>query len=510
MKRSKTKKSARIMWKVFNFMLLPLFLLLGTLWLVQTVLLGMFYGNIKTQELKSTTESVIQNIENNDIQNRIFFLSSNGDINIRVIDTSEFESMYTSGEVFDSVTYGWGPYGMLKLYDEVVQNGGEYSRYYTEEKEYVPFSVPDNSDSDILPEKPEKFREHFDRIPRPRFFENVGRHNDLLYAKTATLSDGSEVMVVADTRMSPLDSTVKTLRIQLIWSSVITIIISLVVSFFVAKSVSRPIEKLNLSAKKLANGSADLKFDARGYREIEELSDTLNYTAVELSKVETLRRELMANVSHDMRTPLTMIVGYGEAMRDIPGENNAENAQLIVDEANKLSGFVNNVLDLSKLQGGMYELECRRINLTQMLEYEVNRYTKLLADSGGIVTIDAQEDVFVVCDETKLLRVITNLLDNAVNYANDPKKVSVKLYVTDKNCARVEISDNGDGIDTNELPYIWDRYYKSNKNHKRNVVGSGIGLSIVKQILTLHKAKFGVETKKGLGSCFWFEIKKCD
>ena len=509
MKQSEMKKSARIMWKVFGFMLLPLFLLLGVLWLIQIVFLGMFYGNIKTDELKNTTESVIENIENGDIQNRILFLSSNGDINIHVIDTSVFESVYTSGEVFDSVTYGWGPYGMWNLYDEVQQNGGEYVRYYSEEKEAKPL-FENNTPPEFFRGDREEFREHFQRVPRPGFFENVGRHNDLLYAKLAYLSDGSEIMVVADTRMSPLDSTVKTLKIQLIWCSVITVFVSLVVSYFVAKSVSRPIEVLNMSAKKLARGDFEQKFDAKGYREIEELNDTLNFTSSELKKVETLRRELVANVSHDMRTPLTMIVGYGEAMRDIPGENNAENAQLIVDEANRLTRFVNGVLDLSKLQSGMYELDNEQTDLSEMLINEVDRYTNHLSGIGVTITADIKENISVLCDREKILQVVRNLIDNAVNYANDPKCVTIKLLAKDKNVVRVEIVDNGDGIDAEELGYIWDRYYKTNKNHKRNVAGSGIGLSIVKQILLLHKAKFGVETKKGVGSCFWFELNICE
>ncbi len=493
-------------------MLVPTFVLLSTLWLVQTVLLGVFYANIKTQELKTTTETVINEMQSEDIENRILFLSSNGDINIRVIDTTAFESLYSSGETFDSVTYGWGSYGMWSLYEEALENGGEFVRYYSEDETLNDaFGIIDSDTEEktgITPNSRKNFREYFEPVPRPAFFDNIGRHNDLLFAKIAVLEDGSEIMVVADTRISPLDSTVVTLRAQLGVCSVFTVILSLLFSFLIAKKISRPIEKINTSAKNLAKGNFDTEFDGKGYREIEELTDTLNYASRELGKVDSLRRELMANVSHDMRTPLTMIVGYAEAMRDIPGENNAENVQVIIDEANRLSEFVNSVLDLSRLQNGMEKADMQRANLTEILERTTARYESLLSDKDFSITFECDKHVFVTCDVTKITQVIHNLVDNAVNYANFPKTVKLCQKVNEKDkTVRVEITDNGDGIDHEELPYIWDRYYKTEKSHKRNLVGSGIGLSIVKEILIMHGARYGVETKIGQGSTFWFELK---
>ncbi len=494
-------------------MLIPTFILLVILWLVQTVFFGLFYSQVKTEELKSTTRTVIRDMEKSDIKNTILFLAGNGDINISVMDTTAFDSLYSSGEDLSSVTYGWGAYGMLRLYEDVVENGGEYIGYYSADSKDAP-----KGSEDFVPERPRNYgrdasgfgRENFQRIPSPGFFGHIGQKNQLLYAKTALLSDGTEVMVVADTRISPFDSTVSTLRYQLVICSLISVGLSLILSFLISKKVSKPIENINASAKTLAKGKFDVHFEGKGYREIEQLSDTLNFASTELGKAESLRRELMANVSHDMRTPLTMIVGYSEVMRDIPGENTPENVQVIIDEANRLSEFVNSVLDLTKLQSGMEKLEPEKADITEIVRGAADRYSKLLDDSVCSVELVCQnEPCFVMCDVTKLTQALYNLADNAVNYAKDPKRIKLELKKVSQSRVRVEVSDNGDGINPEELPYIWDRYYKTEKSHRRNTVGSGIGLSIVKEILEKHKARYGVETSKESGSTFWFELDIC-
>ena len=408
-------------------MLVPSILLLSVLWVTQTMFLGVFYAGIKTEELKNTTEDVIENIENNDIHDKILFWSSNGNINIRVIETSEFNSLYSTGDAFDSVTYNIGTFGMLEMYEEALENNGELVRYYSEEDGYADYFKPpvEGGNGEMIPHpdfsrkgengEARSFREHFHMVPRPAFFDNVGKHNDLLYVRITTLSDGSEVMVAADTRISPLDSTVKALRVLLLWGTVIAVVVSLVLSFIIAKHISKPIEKTTESAKVLAGGSFDVSFDGKGYREIEELNDTLSFASSELGNVETLRRELMANVSHDMRTPLTMIVGYGEAMRDIPGENNSENIQVIIDEANRLTEFVNSVLDLSKLQSGLDCLEMEKADITELLEKNAERYKKLVPDAEILLENESGRRAFVNCDVTKITRVLHNLTDNAVN-----------------------------------------------------------------------------------------------
>ena len=239
--------------------------------------------------------------------------------------------------------------------------------------------------------------------------------------------------------------------------------------------------------------------------EIEELSDTLNYAAKELSKVESLRRELIANMSHDLRTPLTMISGYGEVMRDIPGENTPENVQIIIDETKRLTNLVNDMLDLSKIQSGVQELNLSEVNITQEIKNIIKRYDTLLKKDEYDIHFEYDEEVIVEADIIKLNQVIYNLINNAINYTGEDNQVIVRQIVKNKK-VRIEIIDHGPGIEKDQLPYIWDRYYKVDKTHVRSKVGSGLGLSIVKGLLELHHAEYGVESEESKGSVFWFAL----
>ena len=252
-----------------------------------------------------------------------------------------------------------------------------------------------------------------------------------------------------------------------------------------------------------------MEFNAKGYREVEELNDTLNYAKTELAATEKLQQELIANISHDLRTPLTMITGYGEVMRDLPGENNAENIQIIIDEATRLSTLVNDLLDLSKLQSGALQAEKKEFCLTDSVSGILERYSKLVEQDGFNISFDSSEDIYVNADELRISQVIYNLVNNAVNHAGADKTVIITQKLFDRR-VRIEVTDHGEGIPADKLPYIWERYYKVDKEHKRGVIGSGLGLSIVKSILDAHNARYGVRSTYGKGSTFWFELAVID
>ena len=279
------------------------------------------------------------------------------------------------------------------------------------------------------------------------------------------------------------------------------------VGFTMARSISEPIIETNESARELSRSRYTRPPHSGGYREIAELNDTLVRAAEDLGKVEDLQRELIANISHDLRTPLTMIVGYAEAMRDIPEEVTPENMQIIIDETSRLSSMVNEVLDFSRLRTGSLELEEKPFNLTEQIREICNRVGRMTAVEGYTVLFTPAEDRTVTGDSGRISQVLYNLLGNALTYTGKDRTVRITLQDTGSR-VRVEISDSGEGIPEDELPYIWDRYYRSRENHRRAVIGSGLGLNICRSILEKHGAEYGVKSVEGQGTTFWFELPK--
>ena len=219
--------------------------------------------------------------------------------------------------------------------------------------------------------------------------------------------------------------------------------------------------------------------------------------------MERLRQELVANVSHDLRTPLTMIIGYAEAMRDIPGENTTENIQIIIDEAQRLSFLVNDILDISQIEAGVRRMDKSRFNLTESIRDSLSRYQKLVEQQGYTIVFEAQEDAWVLADQVKIDQVIYNLTGNAICFTGDEKKVTVRQQVTASE-VRFDVIDYGDGIRPEGIDSIWKRYYSKASSKGRAAMGTGLGLSIVEEILRLHGAAFGVDSVSGKGSDFWF------
>ena len=196
-------------------------------------------------------------------------------------------------------------------------------------------------------------------------------------------------------------------------------------------------------------------------------------------------------------------------MRDIPGENNAENIQIIIDEADHLNRLVNDILSLSKLESGMDGLQMTEFNVTAELSALIGRYSTMRTVEGYTIDFERDKEYVIKGDELKLMQVFYNLINNAINYTGESKHVLIRQTETvedNKNYLRFDIIDDGDGILPENLPYIWDRYYKENRAHKRAGVGTGLGLSIVKKIIEQHNGIYGVISEPGKGSDFYIML----
>lgn len=335
----------------------------------------------------------------------------------------------------------------------------------------------------------------------------TGNDFKLIYVKLAgAYEDGTPShMIIINTDTQPPALTKFAFHILLLVISVLALAISVALSFILSRRISAPISQIYKKARSLSLYDYDVTFDEKGPKEICELAGALNSATGELKKLSATQKELIANISHDLRTPLTMISGYSEVMRDFPDEVTPENMQIIIDETSRLNSLVNDLLTVSKLQSGTQSINVAKISITRAVVETVKRYEKLLEHKNYFVTFDYDCEVFVQADETRLLQVVYNLVNNAINYTGEDKTVRIVQSV-DGDVVRISVIDSGEGISEENLPLIWDRYYKIDKVHKRAINGTGLGLSIVKNILLLHGSRFGVSSEVGVGSTFWFEF----
>ena len=326
-----------------------------------------------------------------------------------------------------------------------------------------------------------------------------------LYVSKVTLPDQSQVLLLLNAEISPLSGARAALRSQLFTVSVIVLVMSVLLSFIVARMISRPIRETSAAARDLSHARFTPPPRANRYREISELNQTLVKAASDLSQVEKLQHELIANISHDLRTPLTMIGGYAEAMRDLPSENTPENMQMIIDETARLSSLVNELLDFSRLQAGVEQLHPSDFDLTDSIRTIIARINVLTSKNGYSIQFHADSHLFVHADQARMQQVTYNLIGNALTYTGADKTVHVTLK-QQETMAHVDITDSGKGIAPDEIDRIWNRYYRTRESHKRAVIGSGLGLHIVQSILEEHHFPYGVRSRLEHGTTFWFEV----
>ncbi len=341
-------------------------------------------------------------------------------------------------------------------------------------------------------------------------------NNDILLNKTLACAiklkiDGElDGFAFLNTLVVPAESTITIIKKQLLIITIIVFGLAFIITLFISNKISKPIVNITKSAKKFAKGDYSIDFDSGGeYLEVQQLASTLNHAGREISKVDNLRKELIANASHDIRTPLTIIKAYAEMIRDLSGDNKEKREQhinVIIDESNRLSKLVTGLLELSQLETGNTKLNISEFNITELLQDVLSRYQIYQERDGYTFELILSDEVSVKADKARIEQVLYNFINNAVNYTGEDKKVIIEQINTSDG-VRIEITDTGDGIKKDMLPVVFDRYYRE-KKYEREVIGSGIGLSIVKQILKLHQFPFGVQSSEGNGSTFWFEIKQ--
>ncbi len=315
--------------------------------------------------------------------------------------------------------------------------------------------------------------------------------------------------VIFCTSLARIDEAGVVLGQLMPWIFLCLMAFSIVASWLFSRWFTKPLTKLSHATRQLAEGDYSVRVNVPETDEIGLLAADFNHMAGEVSHAAQLQRDLLANVSHDLRTPLTLIKGYAETVRDLTGDDpDKRTAQLdvIVDETDRLSGLVNSVMELSKMSSGTDKPEKVRFDLSQLCEEVAQRYEAVCAQNGYTLTLELPQpetDCTVCADPAMMERVLHNLLGNAMHHIGPDNVFILRVNAPEKGTVRVEVADHGAGIAKEDLPYIFDRYYRSRSDAGK--VGTGLGLSITKAILQSHGFRFGVNSTLGEGSCFWFE-----
>ncbi len=471
-KSMKKRFNLTIRLNIFVSMLALTLVMLSILWLLQAFFFDFIYKATKERDVDRASNLVVESIGNENIKDIIEQVVDEYDICMKVFDCSDSSAIYAP----ECKNNGCIIHKISDTYSDMYEhwlNGANTS-------EHGIFTERSSSEND------ESF---------------------LVHSRIVVDSNGRVYLLVLNSSIEPVQATVRAFRLVLVVVSVFLLVAAILISYILSKRISSPIVNMNNNAKRLAQADYDVEFYEDGPIEIKELSKTLNRTTKELGKLDMMQKELIANISHDLRTPLTMISGYTEVMRDIPGENTPENLQIIIDETARLTSLVNDLLNVSKLQAGTQIMNIQRVNLTKAVSNTVDRYSRFKRHNEfNIIFENDGQEVYINADEIRLLQVIYNLINNALNYTGADKTVIVTQTV-ENGIVRISVKDSGEGIKEEDLPLIWDRYYKVDKIHKRAVIGTGLGLSIVKNILLLHGSRFGVSSELKKGSTFWFEFK---
>lgn len=457
--------------KLFGLIMLIIISMFGVIALCQTTLLDDIYLHQKQQTIEKVQQEVIRSIQGTE-------LSLSSSMVSHIIDQGLCISVYGKG------------FEVMRL-DEVVGTQFSFSQFRYSMADRIHLENLNNPNTYSVQVKPDGNEDY-----------------SFLLIHDNIMRDGVPYSIVTSVSLVSMKEAQSILIEMLLWIFGGVIIVFTVITALVSQRVTLPLLRLTQAADMVRQGQFDVHLPAQNKDEIGQLERSFNQMAHDLSKLDALRRDLIANVSHDLRTPLTMIKGYAETIRDITGDNKEKREKqiaVIIQESDRLSALIGDVLALSKMQSGMLQLEKSVYDISQQAQELMPPY-EIYRQQGYHIAWDMRP-CLVEADRKQIGQVILNLLNNAIKHTGEDKKV----WITGAICPqqpqhyRVEVRDTGKGIDPDEIPYIWERYYKA-RNAKDKLMGTGIGLSIVKEILKAHDATYGVSSQLGSGTTFWFEL----
>ena len=519
MKAEKTKKrSFRFkLWTYFAVFTAVVFLLL---WLLQTVFLQGFYNSMIIRNAKKAANRIAEKSNESDVSDTLLRTARKNSLLFYIVD--EDGSLLNSADEFrnerDRFREGPGPWQE----GEIPQDGEP-----PQDDKTIPVGEPPQGNGFPQGDFPgegdnpragdrNRGNNWFGRdIPlRYKSFAQEALESEsgtveyreeglFIYGRTIEYYGHSgKAVLLTVTTIDAVGSSVHIIRVQLLWVTVLSLLLSFALSWFMARKFAGPVGVLSEKATKLGESDYSEEYPQGFCTELDNLSDTLDRTNEKLVVSKNFQNELLANVSHDLRTPLTMIKGYAEMITDISLDDREQcydDMKVIVKESDRLTALVNEILTYSELQNADKLDDSTAVDLSSLAHSAVESFATLGKAEGITVETEIDNDVLVSGSRSHLERALYNLMDNAVRHTGENKTIRVSLHTRD-GFAVLSVTDFGAGIPKEELARIWDRYHTARQRKGKGV--SGLGLAIVKQIVNMHRGRCEVVSEQGKGSTF--------
>ncbi|SKC59109.1 sensor histidine kinase [Maledivibacter halophilus] len=355
------------------------------------------------------------------------------------------------------------------------------------------------------------------------------RFNTMSFLLASPLTNGH--ILIMEAPVSSIKESVEIAKSFHIYIGIISLLIGTILAFIFSKIFTKPIVELNNVAKSMSKLDFSKKYIVKNNDEIDQLGKTINYLSDKLDtsitelnmankklkadiekerQLEKLRKEFISSVSHELKTPIALIQGYSEGLKDSVIEDEEDKnfyCDVIIDEANKMDKLVKDLLNLSQLESGYYQLQKESFNIYDLVKNIIDKFHPILNEKNISLKVNSDNKKLKICgDLSRIEQVLVNFINNAINHVDDRK--TIKINIKDHaQKVKVEIINTGEIISGDEIDKIWDSFYKVDKSRAREYGGTGLGLSIVKEILKLHNSSFGVVNVDG-GVKFWFEMDK--
>ena len=300
------------------------------------------------------------------------------------------------------------------------------------------------------------------------------------------------------------------LMVKIIMGSILWVLLAaLIAVYFISERVIAPLREISNAAKKFANGKFDVRVPVRGSDEVSELAETFNNMAESLNNYDNMRNTFMSDVSHDLRSPMTSIAGFIDGILDgvIPPDQHKYYLQVVSNEVHRLSRLVSSLLDLSRIQAGDRKFTMTRFDVCETARRIFISFEQKIDAKHLEVEFDLQEErIFVNADADAVYQVIYNLTHNAVKFSSEGGVLRLSIKKLKGKKILVEVYNEGNGIPKEELQYVFERFYKSDKSRGLDKSGAGLGLFISKTIIEAHGERIWVESEYGKNCCFKFTL----